>query len=382
MSKRKTHEEFLLEIQDLCPTYTIIGRYVNCKTKVQCRCNICKHEWSATPNNLLKGQGCIICSNKKSGDKRRKTNEQFLLELSDITNTIIPLEKYKGALEKILVGCTECGNQWYVEPHSLLQGKGCNVCSSIRGGIKQRKSHSQFVDELYEKYPTLIVNSEYTTMHNNVNFTCSVCHNTFDRIARDIFYNGGCPICNVNNLPQRQPKSLKQFLQDLSQVNNDIVYLSGYVKASEKLHVKCKICGYDWWSVGTSLTSGCGCPICNMSHGERQIRGYLCSHEYTYVPQKTFDGLVGVGGGNLSYDFYLPHYNLLIEYQGEFHDGTAKMQTEIDFLRQQEHDKRKRQYAQKHNIGLLEIWYYEYDNIENILDNYFTRQNDLCCKIP
>ena len=44
------------------------------------------------------------------------------------------------------------------------------------------------VDELYEKYPTLIVNSEYITMHDNVNFTCSVCHNNFDRAAADIFY--------------------------------------------------------------------------------------------------------------------------------------------------------------------------------------------------
>ena len=73
---------------------------------------------------------------------------------------------------------------------------------------------------------------------------------------------------------------------------------------------------------------------------------------------------------------------MLIEYQGEYHDGTAKMQTEIEFFKQKEHDKRKRQYADKHNIQLLEIWYYEYDNVENILNNYFTQQNDLYYKIP
>lgn len=382
MSKRKTHEEFILEIQNLNPNYTIIGQYINNKTKIRCKCNMCEYEWDATPNNLLKGQGCIICSNKKSGDKRRKTNEQFLLELGRITNTITPLEPYKGALEKIWVQCSECGNKWHVEPHSLLQGKGCNVCGSVRGGIKHRKTHDQFVSELYEKYPNLVVNSQYITMYHNINFTCLDCHNTFDRIARDIFYDGGCPVCNVNNLPQRQPKTIDQFLDDLCHINRDIVYLDGYTKASEKLHVKCRICGYDWWAIGTSLTSGSGCPVCNMSHGERKIRDYLCDNSYTYIPQKTFEGLVGVGGGNLSYDFYLPKYNLLIEYQGEYHDGTAKMQTEIEFFKQKEHDKRKRQYADKHNIQLLEIWYYEYDNVENILNNYFTQQNDLYYKIP
>lgn len=34
---------------------------------------------------------------------------------------------------------------------------------------------------------------------------------------------------------------------------------------------------------------------------------------------------------------------------------------------QDEHDKRKRNYAKEHNINLLEIWYYDIDNIEDIL---------------
>lgn len=38
---------------------------------------------------------------------------------------------------------------------------------------------------------------------------------------------------------------------------------------------------------------------------------------------------------------------------------------EEQFKIQQEHDRRKREYAEKNNIKLLEIWYY--DNIEQIL---------------
>lgn len=33
------------------------------------------------------------------------------------------------------------------------------------------------------------------------------------------------------------------------------------------------------------------------------------------------------------------------------------------------HDKRKRNYAQEYNIKLLEIWYYDFENIEEILKN-------------
>ena len=86
-----------------------------------------------------------------------------------------------------------------------------------------------------------------------------------------------------------------------------------------------------------------------------------------------FDNLKGVGGNPLSYDFYLEDFNILIEYQGEFHDGTARQQTEEQFKIQKEHDKRKKEYAISHNINLLEIWYYDYDNIENILKEVLKR---------
>ena len=38
---------------------------------------------------------------------------------------------------------------------------------------------------------------------------------------------------------------------------------------------------------------------------------------------------------------------------------------------QQEHDKRKREYAKQNNIDLLEITYLEEDKIEEILDKIF-----------
>jgi hypothetical protein len=86
--------------------------------------------------------------------------------------------------------------------------------------------------------------------------------------------------------------------------------------------------------------------------------------------QKIFYGLIGIRGGSLSYDFYLPKYNLLIEYQGEFHDGIAgngNYYMKQNLKRQQEHDKRKKEYALNNNIKLLEIWYWDFDRIEEIL---------------
>lgn len=117
-----------------------------------------------------------------------------------------------------------------------------------------------------------------------------------------------------------------------------------------------------------SFTNGRRCSVCKESRGERKIREILNTYNINFIPQKEFSNLFGVGDGNLSYDFYLPSQNLLIEYQGQYHDGTASNQSEEDYLKQQEHDKRKREYAEQNGIRLLEIWYWDFDNIETILN--------------
>ena len=142
------------------------------------------------------------------------------------------------------------------------------------------------------------------------------------------------------------------------------------------------------------------CPECQYSKGETKISDILTDkglikidqkdykilndifkekYDY-YILQKEFDGLTGLNGGLLSYDFYIPKFNLnlLIEYQGEQHEryipGFHK--SKKDFEKQLEHDRRKREYAKNNNINLLEIWYYDFDRIEKILNSILINKGD------
>ena len=107
-----------------------------------------------------------------------------------------------------------------------------------------------------------------------------------------------------------------------------------------------------------------------------EIEEILKNENINYTIQKTFDGLVGVGNTKIRYDFYLPKHNLLIEYQGIQHEKPIDFSGRGEdfaikcFENQQEHDNRKREYAKKNNIKLLEIWYYDFENIENILKSH------------
>lgn len=121
------------------------------------------------------------------------------------------------------------------------------------------------------------------------------------------------------------------------------------------------------------------CPKCSYFKGETKIGNYLLYNNIDYILHKTFKGLIGINNGKLSYDFYLPQFNLLIEYQGQQHkepvdfNGKGKKCAQKDFERQQEHDRRKREYAKQNNYNLLEIWYWDFDNIETILTQYLTK---------
>ena len=91
--------------------------------------------------------------------------------------------------------------------------------------------------------------------------------------------------------------------------------------------------------------------------------------------KKRFDDLLGTGNGLLSYDYYLPQHNLLIEYQGVQHETPTKFHSSTDLEanaaleKQKMHDEIKKAYAKDNNIDLLEIWYYDFDKIETILQN-------------
>lgn len=143
-------------------------------------------------------------------------------------------------------------------------------------------------------------------------------------------------------------------------------------KVSPSSHKKykfiCPECNHEWnvrvYNVSNNET---WCPQCSASKGEQKINNCLRLNNIDFIPQKEFSGLLGLGNGDLSYDFYIPEYNLLIEYQGEYHDGNTTNQTKKEFKTQQEHDRRKKEYAKDNNIKLLEIWYYDFDNIEEIL---------------
>ena len=367
MGKKLTTQEFKDRYKDkLNKTIEIIGEYTGKNKDILCKCLMCNKEYTTTPDSLKQGCGHKSCSSIRGNDSNRLNLDIIKDRLKNINDDIEIIGGiYNNQKSRINCRCKKCGHEWTQVSSYLLQGTGCPKCLENNRGIAKTFTHSKFVNIMKEINNNIIFLSQYTKAKNKIKCKCLICGNEWSSTADSLMRGHGCQKCAIR-------KTNKDFLDELHKVNEYMLPLEKYKGMNTKIKIKCLKCSHEWYVLPHGILRGTGCPKCNLSKGEQKINDYLDMIDATYEPQKKYNGLIGIGGGLLSYDFYLSTYNLLIEYQGEFHDGTAKQQTSEEFKIQQEHDKRKREFADFHNIKLLEIWYWDFKNIEEIL------QKELC----
>ncbi|WP_339811167.1 zinc-ribbon domain-containing protein [Paenibacillus sp. FSL R7-0189] len=135
-------------------------------------------------------------------------------------------------------------------------------------------------------------------------------------------------------------------------------------------------CGHTWVSSVYCRTAGTGCPFCRVSRGERKVRRQLERLKLTFEEQKSFEGLTGVKGNPLLFDFAIVREGetvCLIEYDGEQHfrpvdfAGLSKDLASRRFVALKEHDRRKDEWCKKRGIPIVRISYWGMDSIPLII---------------
>lgn len=195
-------------------------------------------------------------------------------------------------------------------------------------------------------------------------------------ISPDNFHRGNrCPYCSTRRGKVHPLDSFGALYPEKAKYwsdNNNKSPFEVTPKTGNKYKFICEKCGEEFERSLHHLNfknTGVVCKKCRGSELEEKCKKILNQYNTKYEREKEFEKLIGEGNRPLRYDFYLPKKNILIECQGIQHQEYRKgfHETKKDFEKQLEHDRRKREYAKQHNIKLLEIWYYDMDNIEDIL---------------
>lgn len=304
----------------------------------------------------------------------KKSLEVFLKELSEVNENIEYVSGFVNMSTKAYFKCLLDGYIWDVKPSQLLQGHGCPKCAGMKLHNLYSRTHKQFLEEMAQINDKIEVLSEYYNEMTKVQCRCKIDGNVWYALPNKLLKGEGCPECC---------SSTKLTHDEFCKKVKDFDILSEYKSARSNIKCRCHNCNSVITVKARNLIEGSGCPVCKESKGEQRLRRYFNDNNIDFESQKTFDNLVGVGGKLLRFDFYLPEYNVLIEYQGEFHNNNIpnNFQSKSKYLRQVEHDNRKKIFSQNNGFGFIEIWYWDYENIENILDKYLRKEDELCQKM-
>ena len=344
MPRRKTPEEYIRECK--AKGYDLpVETYINNAKKIEHKFNKCGNVYKQTPAKHLCGHGCPTCGIRTRTDKLRKTTEEYLQECKD-KEYDLPIEDYKSYHIKIKHKCKQ-GHVYQQAPSNHLKGKGCPICAIRNISKVKTKSSKEYLYECKDKGYDLPI-EDYVDAHTRIRHKCSQGH-IYKQKPNNHLCGQGCPICGGT-----KRKTPREYYNLCKEKGLDLP-IEDYINATTKIKHICDK-GHIYKQTPNSHLNGIGCPVCNESHGEKFIRNYLNKHSIKYESQKSFHDLKDKT--YLSYDFCLPDYNTLIEYQGiQHYKDKDYFGGDKQFETQQYHDNLKREYAKNNGYKLLELHY-------------------------
>ena len=272
----------------------------------------------------------------------------------------------KGYGRRIEIWCGNPNHKSYEVKFGNFKGKQKRRCPYCKGEKLSEYFRKEFelVKQTFEEEEgyliTKIIGEKYINSKDTIFILKCPNGHLWKTTYNNFIHGNRCSDCYGNT------KLTYKYIKEKIEKEGYTLLSLNYINATSLLILQCPK-GHIFKFSFNKFQQERRCPKCQIWKGEEKISNILTKYNVNFKVQHKYSDLKGVNNGLLSYDFYLPIYNLLIEYQGNYHDGTSRNQTEEQLLKQQEHDKRKREYAEKNNIQLLEIWYWDFDNIEEIL---------------
>lgn len=254
MRKRKTHEEFLMEIETIHNSkINVIDKYNGAKNKINVECTLCLHKWKTTPDNLLKC-GCPKCALSKKSKSRTKSTEGFKSEIFILVeNEYTLLSEYIKANEKITLRHNACDFTYEVTPNNFLNGKRCPKCF---GNIK--KTTKQFKEDVFN-----LVGNEYSVIGEYLNNQTKIemlhhfCEKSFSTSPSHFLSGRRCPYCAGRSWSD---DDFKEFV--LNTTGDEYTVLGVVSKLTEEVLFFHKKCESKFLMKPSNFKYGSRCTIC------------------------------------------------------------------------------------------------------------------------
>ena len=354
--------------------YSLVN-YVNYHQKITVICNVNEHgNFKVTPDNHHhRKSGCSICGRLRSSLERRKSQKIFLNQLKKIYKNKYSFKKinYQGAKIPVIIICKNHGEQ-QITPDSILQGSGpCFDCGLIARGLKRRSTTVFFVKAARkihgDKYD--YSKTKYTKAKIPIIIICKK-HKEFEQLPTTHLTGAGCNDCGNEIIGKKLRNSIKKVIRILEEKrgkgNFDYSLIHKTYKNNRSiLSIRCNKHNKTFYQNADDHAQSGGCENCKYkSIGEELVMTILSEKNIEYIHNWGKHDCK-LNKGRAKFDFYLPHQNLIIEYDGEQHfkpvqyGSMTKKQAIKEFKNRKKFDKIKNKWTKKKKINFLRIKYNE-----------------------
>lgn len=255
----------------------------------------------------------------------------------------------------------------------------CKNCKAIKRNMDNRVERAKKQYSVISKicsqrdYELIMDESEFidrfVNIYTHIEFLCNK-HGKQNMTIKEFLRSKRCHLCSREELGSNM-KHTSEYIKSVIESYNGNEWLNSdeYIGAAVKnLKIKCGLCGQIYMTSFNAYTTDsvaqrkCFSCSCRESKGEVIIRKFLEDNHIAFEREKSFSDCRDTKP--LPFDFYLPNYNLCIEFDGQHHfEDRGFGNLEIT----KKHDEIKNQYCQNNNINLLRIPYWDGNNIEKIL---------------
>jgi len=356
-----THDDFIKKLEEKHPgEYTVLGTYVNSKTKIKVKCNNCGKILNQLPYNLYKNKKCTCYTIETY--KEKYNTDWFKDKIKEkLGSNYKLLSNYVNTKTKVKMLHKVCNNIYLVKPNRIISnGTGCPYCN---GGIKD--SFKTFLDKFNKRpdsdeYEILTKEKEYINSETYIKIKhkkCGYINNVKATYLVRSNYSK-CPKCsNILKLTQNE------FISRVKNLTNDeYTVLGEYINNHTKIKLLHNKCNNNFEMRPSDFLKGQRCPIC--SRGKQSSKAELEILEFI----KTFyNGKIIKNSNRIikpyELDLYFPKLNIAIEFNGIYWHSEKKLKSKDN----KNYHLNKLKLCQEKNITLIQIFEDEWEFKKDIV---------------
>jgi hypothetical protein len=239
--------------------------YTNNRTPVNLHCDSCGEDIQLSLKQLQRSNGCPNCHNQSTSFLEQFIRHSFILALGE--DAVLSRDKTTIGMELDVVvpslGFSIEPGSWFFHEKNLARDfKKKEACE--KKGIR--------LVTVFDHYPAGKDAPFKDCLVSTLDLSSRKNQSKLQDVVGSLFKDAGIPLSFTENdwkvieqraLADSRRMTTEDFVKELAGINPNIEFCDTYTKALDKKKFRCRICGYEWETVPSSVRLGSGCQRCS-----------------------------------------------------------------------------------------------------------------------